>query len=61
MGWNRGGTNLHFGGLDGYSSENSRVTLYTPPDQSVPSVLVVVIVIVDDDVVVFEGGKKVEG
>ena len=26
-----------FGGFEGYSSLNSSVTLYTPPDQSVPS------------------------
>ena len=37
FGWKSGGTNLHLGGFDGYSSLNSSVTLYTPPSQSVPS------------------------
>ena len=37
FGWKSGGTNLHLGGFEGYSSLNSSMTLYSPPAQSVPS------------------------
>ena len=35
FGWNKGGTNLHFGGLDGYSSLNSMDSLNRPPNHRV--------------------------